>query len=47
MQVGLDVVASANCKSRHLVRSDELPSTFVHNFNNIFSVSGGYRQTEY
>jgi hypothetical protein len=29
------------------VPADELLSTFVHNFINIFSISSGYRQTEY
>jgi RDD family len=30
-----------------LVRSNELLSAFVHNFNNIFSISSGCRETEY
>jgi hypothetical protein len=29
------------------VRSDELLSAFVLNFINMFSISSGYRQTEY
>jgi hypothetical protein len=47
MQVGHDQQTSTNCKSQFQFRLDELLSFFVLNFNSIFSISSGYRQTEY
>lgn len=47
MQVGLDKLASANCKARHWLGLDEDISTSVLKFNCIFSISSGYGRTEF
>jgi hypothetical protein len=47
MQVGLDQQTSADCKSKLWFGLDKQLSTLVLKFNFIFSISSGYRQTEY
>jgi hypothetical protein len=47
MQVGLDQQTSTNCKSKLWFGLDKQVSTLVLKFNILFSISSGYRQTEY
>jgi hypothetical protein len=47
MQVGRDQQTSANCKYKLWFGLDKQLSTLVLNFNFIFSISSGYRQTEF
>jgi len=47
MQVGLDIVTSAICKSQLQFGLDKQLSNLVLKFNFIFSISSGYGQTEY
>ena len=47
VQVWLDKLTSTNCKSKLWFGLDKQLSTLVLKFNFIFSISSGYRQTEY
>ncbi len=47
MQVGHDQQTLANCKSKLRFGLDKQLSTLVLKFNFIFSISSGYRRTEY